>query len=76
MAEATKAIVEVKKLEEQLAAARETARTAFLVQAQDALMNLKAIGFEYEIAEKGAVPARRLGRPRKEAKQNGEEGKQ
>ena len=70
MAENTKAIVEVKKLEEQLAAARESARAAFVAQAQDAILNLKAIGFEYELKENGAAPSKKLGRPRKE-KENG-----
>ena len=49
-----KQVVEIRKLEEQLAAVRENARTAFLASANEALSQLKAIGFEYELVERGA----------------------
>jgi hypothetical protein len=69
----SKAVIDVKKLEEQLAAARETARAAFLQTINDNVAQLGAIGFHYQLVENGAAP--RKGRPRKEA--NGkEEGKQ
>jgi hypothetical protein len=62
----TKAVQDVKQLEEKLAAARESARAAFIQIINENLAQLKAIGFSYELAENGAAPNRRLGRPRKE----------
>jgi hypothetical protein len=45
----TKTVVDIKKLEEQLAAARETARSGFLTSVNETLEQLRAIGFEYEL---------------------------
>ena len=58
-----KAIESVKRLEEQLTAARESARAALLQTANDSLEQLKGIGYEYELKPK---EVKKLGRPRKE----------
>lgn len=67
----TKQVQEVKVLEEKLAAARETARAAFLQTITDNIEQLKAIGFEYRLEQNGAAGAVRRGRPRK-GEQNGQ----
>jgi hypothetical protein len=61
-----KAVENVKRLEEQLASARENARASFLASATETLAQLKAIGFHYELVEKNGAP--KMGRPKKEAK--------
>jgi hypothetical protein len=70
-----KAVESVKKLEEQLAAARETARAALMQGVEDNLAQLRAIGFDYDLVthQNGAAPSVKRGRPRKEepvAKEN------
>jgi hypothetical protein len=59
----TETIVELRKMEEQVAKQREDARMRFLTQAADAIACLEKIGFHYEIVENG-MP-KKLGRPRK-----------
>ncbi len=51
-----KAVENVKRLEEQLATARETARGGFLAAVNESLEQLRAIGFEYELVAKGGTP--------------------
>jgi hypothetical protein len=43
----TKAVENVKRLEEQLTAARETARSGFLATVNETLEQLRAIGYAY-----------------------------
>lgn len=56
-----KEVMDIRKLEEQLAAARETARAAFLATANEAITQLKAIGYEYELAERSGQSERLCG---------------
>ena len=44
-----KAVTDIKKLEEQLTTARESAKVGFLAAVNETLANLKAIGFEYQL---------------------------
>jgi hypothetical protein len=60
MAEA-KTVVEIKRLEEQLAVARETAKNGFLTAINESLEQLKAIGFQYELKAVDGLPAPKNG---------------
>lgn len=48
-----KAVSDIKRLEEQLGAAKETARAGFLASANESLEQLRAIGYEYELTPVG-----------------------
>jgi hypothetical protein len=48
-------VEQVKRLEEQLAAARESARAAFLTAIAETLEQLRGIGFAYEVRPNGAA---------------------
>lgn len=59
---------ELLKMEASLKDARQKVKDDLLGKAEATLTELRAIGFEYELAEKGGKP--KMGRPRKE-KTNG-----
>lgn len=56
-----KAVENVKKLEEQWLAAKEAAKKGFLGTIDEALGQLKAIGFEYDLTAKDGLPAPKNG---------------
>ncbi len=63
-------VLTFQKLREQLEAKREAGRQQFIAVINNAILNLEAIGFHYELVEKNGAAPKRLGRPRKES-QNG-----
>jgi hypothetical protein len=56
-----KAVENVKRLEEQWLAAKEAAKKGFLTTIDEALGQLRAIGFEYELTAKDGQPAPKNG---------------
>jgi hypothetical protein len=64
--ETDKKIADVKKLEEQLGAARAAALGHFLGAIEESLASLRAIGFKFEIVDKTDAP-KKIGRPKKGA---------